>query len=106
MPLAIPLIAVPSQTVTITLNSQACRINVYVLGPTEFSHLFVDLLVNDNLIIGGVIAQNLNRIVRDAYLGFFGDLAFVDTQGNDDPVYTGLGSRWSLLYFFPADLAG
>ena len=50
------------------------------------------------LIIGGVICENLNRIVRSLYLGFAGDLAFIDNQGSTDPVYTGLGTRYSLAY--------
>ncbi len=95
--LAIPLQAVPSQTVSVALNNQACQINVYTLT----TGLYVDLLLNDAQIVGGVVAQNLNPIVRDAYLGFIGDLAFSDTQGDDDPVYTGLGSRFVLFYVFP-----
>lgn len=98
----VPLQALPSQTVSVALNNQACQINVYTLGPTEYPHLFMDLLVNDTLIVGGVICQNANPIVRDAYLGFIGDLAFFDLQGEDDPVYTGLGSRWVLGYIEPA----
>ena len=47
-----------------------------------------------------------NRIVRDTYLGFLGDLAFFDLQGEDDPYYTGLGDRWVLGYLTTADLAG
>jgi hypothetical protein len=100
MPLVVPLQAVPSQTVSVALNNQACQINVYTLN----DDLYVDLLVNDTLIIGGVIAWNLNVIVRDAYLGFIGDLAFKDTQGATDPVFMGLGTRYVLLYLFPSDL--
>lgn len=93
----IPLQAAPSQTVSVALNNQACQINVYTLN----ADLYVDLYVNNALIIGGVIGQNLNPIVRDAYLGFIGDLMFLDTQGVDDPIYSGLGSRWVLNYVFP-----
>lgn len=106
MPLVVPLQPVPSQTVSVMLNNQACTINVY----QKAAHLYVDLLVNNALIIGGVIAENLNVIVRSAYLGFIGDLAFFDTQGSQlpggptDPVYTGLGSRYVLEYFAPAEL--
>ena len=96
----IPLQSVASQTLTTQLSGQTTQINVYQKG----TGLFVDVYVDNSLIIGGVIAQNLNRIVRYAYLGFQGDLAFNDTQGSDDPVYTGLGSRWQLLYLTPADL--
>lgn len=98
--LLIPLDAVPSQTVDIVLNNQVCTISVY----QKSTGLFLDLSVNNALIIGGVLCENANRIVRSAYLGFIGDLAFLDTQGSTDPVYTGFGSRYELLYLEPADL--
>lgn len=66
--------------------------------------MFLDLYVANSLIIGGVICENANRIVRSSYLGFVGDLAFFDTQGEEDPIYTGLGSRWVLDYLEPADM--
>lgn len=97
----IPITANPSQTLTTNLAGQLCQINIY----QKFYGLFVDLYVNNTLVIGGVIAQNLNRIVRSTYLGFMGDLAFNDTQGTDDPNYTGLGTRWQLIYATPANLA-
>jgi len=100
MPVVVPLQPVASQTVSVALNNQACTINVYTMN----DFLFCDLLVSDAPIISGVICQNLNVIVRDLYLGFTGDIAFADTQGSDDPVYTGLGTRWILVYFYPADL--
>lgn len=98
----IPLQAVPSQTVTVLLDEQYCQINVY----QKAYGLFVDLYINNALVIGGVIAQNLNRIVRSSYLGFSGDLAFVDTQGTDDPHYSDLGGRFSLLYLSEDEVAG
>lgn len=98
--LIVPLQAVPNQALTITLNDQVCQIDVY----QKAFGLFVDLYVNNSLVIGGVIAENLNRIVRSLYLGFSGDLAFIDNQGTTDPVYTGLGTRYSLAYLFPDEL--
>jgi hypothetical protein len=105
----IPLSAVPSQTVQATLAGQPCSINVI----TTTCGLFVDLYVNGILVIGGVIAENANRIVRSAYLGFQGDLAFYDTQAGptvpaQDPVYTGFGAtpQFILVYLTTADLAG
>jgi len=65
----------------------------------------MDVLVNDVLIIGGVLCEDINRIVRSTYLGFIGDFAFVDTQGNLDPYYAGIGTRYYLLYFDTAELA-
>jgi len=105
MPTLIPIIATPNQTMTIPLSGQPCRINVY----QKSTGLYVDLYVNDALIIAGIVALNRVKIVRDAYLGFVGDLAFYDTQGDQwgnpqDPDYTGLGTRWLLYYFSPAEL--
>lgn len=97
----IPLQAVPSQTVGAVLGSQNCTINVY----QKVYGLFIDLLVNGSLVIGGVVCENANRIVRSAYLGFDGDLIFYDTQGSTDPDYTGLGSRFQLAYLTADDLA-
>lgn len=47
--------------------------------------VFMDLYVNDALIVGGVLMLDRVFAVRDDYLGFVGDLAIVDTQGNEDP---------------------
>lgn len=90
----VPTTPVPSQQVSIVLGGQPCQI---MIGQKD-TGLFVDLYVNNALIIGGVIAENANRIVRSAYLGFIGDLAFFDTQEASDPEYTGLGTRYQLVY--------
>jgi len=96
----IPLEAVPNQTVTVNLDGQVSQVNVY----QTFFGLFLDLYVNDVLIVGGVICENLNRIVRSLYLGFSGDLAFIDGEGSSDPVYSDLGSRYSLAYLSADEL--
>ncbi len=100
----IPTQPVPNQTLQVQLGSQAAVINIW---QTAYA-MFITLYVGNELVVASRIAENLNRIVRYAYLGFVGDLAFVDTQagagGATDPVYTGLGSRYQLLYLEPADL--
>lgn len=103
----IPLTSVPSQTLTVTLGIQQCTINVY----QKFYGLFLDLYATSAilsptppLIIGGQICQNLNFLVRSLYLGFIGDLAFIDTQGISNPNYTGLGTRFQLIYLTPAEV--
>ena len=100
MPAIIPTQPTPSQTVTCTLSGQACTLT---LRQTLYG-MFVSLFVNDAPIIQTVLALNANVIVRSAYLGFIGDLAIYDLQGNADPDYAGLGSRFQLVYLFPADL--
>lgn len=98
----IPVQAIPNQSLQVQLGGQACTIDVYQLA----YGLFMDLYVGNELVVGGVICQNLNRIVRSLYLGFSGDLCFFDQQGATDPVYTGLGARYQLVYLSPSDLAG
>jgi hypothetical protein len=98
--LIIPTAPVPSQELSVQLSGQDCRIALY----KKTTGMFCDVWVSDFLIIGGVLCLDRNRIVRDAYLGFIGDLAMTDTQGTDDPETAGLGSRWLLTYLEPADL--
>ena len=100
--LTIPLLPQPSQFVNVNLAGQPCTIDVY----QKNTGLFLDLLVNGSLIIGGVICNNKDRIVRNSYLGFLGDLIWIDVQGTTDPVYAGIGTRFFLEYLTEADLAG
>jgi len=100
MALQIPVQTIASQTLTVQLGDQPTRLNIY----QKSTGLFMDVYVNDGLIIGGVQCENANRIVRSAYLGFVGDLAFIDLHGQDDPQASGLGVRWILIYLEAADL--
>ncbi len=109
----VPLQATPSQIVTVSLSNQTCQIKVY----QKAQGLFMDLYVNNSLVIGGVVCEDRNRIVRSAYLGFVGDFAFIDSQAaqsadgtviGNDPTFDGLGpnGRYALAYLTPADLDG
>ena len=95
----IPLQAVPSQQTQIVLDGQTCSISVYVKNQC----MFFDLAVNGSEIAYAVQCSNLVSLVPTAYLGFSGWLVFYDTQGTSNPIYTGLGSRWLLLYLDEAD---
>lgn len=95
----IPIQSVPAQTFNVLLASQLCTITIRQLT----TGLYIDLFVNSSPIIQGVICENRNRIVRDAYFGFIGDLAFNDTQGSTDPVSSGLGGQYVLLYLDATD---
>jgi hypothetical protein len=98
----VPLQPVANQRLEVTLNNQPCTIEI-----TQYNYgLFLTLSVSGTLVLAGCICLNLVRIVRDAYLGFSGDCLFVDTQGNSNPIFGGLGSRFQLVYLEPSDLAG
>lgn len=90
----VPLQPIPNQKVTVQLADQTVQIVIR----QKSTGLFMDLYLNDALILAGVICQDRNRIVRSTYLGFVGDLTFIDNQGTTDPVYSGLGTRYSLAY--------
>jgi len=95
----IPLQAVPSQSVDTILGGQNCKVNIYQLS----TGLFFDLYLNDLPIIVGRICRDRCKLVRYAYLGFTGDLTFVDAQGLSDPEYSGIGTRYVLVYIEDGD---
>jgi hypothetical protein len=91
----VPLAAVPSQTLAIVLNGQNCEITLTTLS----TGLFFSLTADGTPICLFTVCRNLARLLLDrGYLGFVGDFVFVDTRGVDDPDYTGLGTRWLLVY--------
>jgi hypothetical protein len=98
--LQIPILSVGSQELTVSLSNQAVQLKIY----QRITGLYIDVYVNNTLIIGGIICHDRNLIIRDSYLGFVGDLTFIDTQGTDDPYYTELGTRYILIYLEAADL--
>lgn len=98
--LLIPIKATPNQQFNVVLGNQQCSVELRTL----YDGLFASLYLNSTPIVLNVPCQNLNRLVKDEYLGFVGDLVFSDTQGTSDPEYSGLGSRYLLYYLEPSDL--
>lgn len=117
-PQIIPVRAVASQMLNTVVNSQNVRLNIYAKTisvpvvptggiPTDppvyerINPVFMDVYLNDNILVYGVLCRNDNVIVRNLYFGLSGDFAWTDTQGSDDPQYQGLGTRWLLVYYPP-----
>jgi len=94
MTLRIPLAPIAAQRASVTLGTQRCQISVY----QNATGLYFDLLVAGNPVVVGQICRNRVSLVRSSYAAFVGTLAFIDTMGSDDPDYTGLGSRFQLVY--------
>ncbi|MEN4918189.1 hypothetical protein ABE485_05920 [Achromobacter spanius] len=82
------------------LSGQNCQISVY----QKTTGIYLDLEVDNSPIVTTVLCHDRVRLVRSAYLGFFGDLTFVDTQGHADPQYENLGSRFVLAYLEALEL--
>lgn len=97
----IPLVPQASQTLRTIVNNQSCSIS---LTQKDNGDTFFSLSVSGNSIVTGVLVRDRVLLVRQAYLGFTGDFAFQDNEGTSDPDYTGLGTRWTLMYLEPADL--
>ncbi|MGA3882104.1 hypothetical protein ACPCYY_19985, partial [Bacillus pumilus] len=66
----VPLIAAPSQVLNVQLGLQSCRIAVY----HKRTGLYLDLFVVDVPIVTGVLCRDRTFLLRNAYLGFAGDL--------------------------------
>lgn len=100
----IPITNAASQVFNILLADQDVDIKIYM----NATGLFMDLYLEKQLLLGGIRCQNMNRIVRDDYFGFIGDLMFMDLQGDEDPKYVkgsnDLGTRYELLYLENSDL--
>lgn len=101
MPQQISTQPVPSQILSVVLGGQNCQIAIY----QKTQGLFVDLNVNGLDISTAVIAHDVVPLVPTDYLGFVGQLIFTDTQGNSDPTYDGLGSRYQLVYLTDVEAA-
>lgn len=97
--LEIPLQSAPSQLTKIVLDEQNFQIYIY----QKDQGLFVDVNVNGTDIVSGIIALDAVPIICREYENVSGNLLFVDTQGNSDPEYTGLGTRYALVYLTAAE---
>lgn len=95
----IPLRPIPAQTVKAVLSGQNCQIAV----SQKAQGVFVDISADGVAVAASTIARDAVPLVSREYAGFLGNLLFVDTQGDNDPEYTGFGSRYSLVYLTAAE---
>ena len=98
--LEIPLTATPSQTLSVALGGQNCQISIR----HRSTGIYFDLSVDNAPVVLTSLCLDRVRLIRRPYLGFKGDLVFIDTQGKADPEYAGLGTRWRLVYLEASEL--
>ncbi|EAS3168161.1 phage baseplate plug family protein [Citrobacter freundii] len=89
-----------SQILSINLAGQLCTIRLI----QRESFMYMDLTVNGNPIMQGVPCLYGNKMVGYSYLGFKGDLVFIDNEGQKDPYWEGLGSRYIFYYIEESEL--
>ena len=90
----VPILPQKSQSISVNLAGQQCTIRLI----QRESFIYMDLTVNGNPIMQGVPCLFGNKMVRYSYLGFVGDLVFLDNVGQQDPFWEELGSRYILYY--------
>lgn len=90
----IPLDNIPSQTFEIELQGKNCRFEFITRGVW----LFMNLQIDDEDIINGVLCLDRVNLINYTDIGLDGSIYFEDTQGNLDPIYWGLNDRWLLIY--------
>ena len=93
--------AIPNQQLQCQFGNQSVTLVIvqYATG------LFISVAAASVPILNSALCKNRTRIVRDAYLGFDGDFIWIDTQGDSDPSYAGIGTRFLLIYLSSDDLA-
>lgn len=91
---------VKSQTISVDLAGQQCSIRLI----QRETFLYMDLTVNGIPIMQGIPCLYGNKMVRYKYLGFTGDMTFIDNAGQKDPSSDGLGGRYTLYYLEESDI--
>ena len=94
----VPLRAEPAQALGIVLGGQNVSMRIYTRDNLGTPCMYCDLAVDGTMVWLGHTCHNLQDLKFYSYLPFSGVLRFVDLQGNADPQWEGLGTRWVLLY--------
>jgi len=94
MTMEIPLSAIPFQRVSCVINARSVEIEVRQQG----SSLFTSVVVDGVQITRSTRAVNGGELFPWTFQNRPADIRWTDTQGDDDPQFEGLGSRWLLAY--------
>ena len=94
MILEIPVTAIPNQRFSVTLNGQSCTIELRQIGPA----LMISLWVDDAVAYQNSICGTKCKLGQFNNAVLSGALFFIDTLGETDPEFTGLGERYKFYY--------
>lgn len=94
----IPIQPLALQTFACTLDGKQAQ---FTITSTD-KGVFADVVYNGVSVIAGRLCLDRTNINPARYNGLPQGLFFADQQGTSDPVYTGFGSRFLLLYGDPA----
>jgi hypothetical protein len=99
---SIPLAALALQQFSCVLDNQTAQ---FTLTSTD-QGVFADIVYIGVSIAAGRICLDRTNLNSSPYLGLPQGLFFVDLLGTTDPVYTGFGTRYLLLYGNPNENGG
>ncbi|WP_419521468.1 phage baseplate plug family protein [Desulfovibrio sp.] len=100
----IPLRATGNQTLQVVLEGQNCSLRLYTRSLSDgVETLFCDLSIDQEPVFYGCPCLDGLPMPLYAWLGMTGQLVFIDMEGDEAPRWSGLGSRWKLLYMSPAE---
>jgi len=92
--LLIPLKPVANQTVTVMLSGQVIRLAIREMTTGVYLTAWLD-----NVIVqSGILCVDRARMMDSNYDRFVGGFMFMDSQGLENPVSSGIGTRWNLYY--------
>lgn len=92
--LEVPVSDEKAQKLRVQLGGQIVDIALTM----QLGKLYADVKADGAAVVSGRVCLNKEPIVREAFRPFQGELYFEDLQGNDDPVYGGLGRRFVLRW--------
>jgi len=98
----IPVPATPNPVFQCVLDGKQAQIS---LTTTNFG-LFADVLYDGTPVANSRLCLDRTDINPARYLGLPQALFFADLQGTSDPVYTGFGTRYVLVYGDPSANGG
>ena len=90
----IALEPIPYQTLSFELENKSVTVSLRQLGTSLYASLWVDtepIFLNLRAVNGGKICHFPSSEIET-------DLRIIDTIGDEDPRFDGLGTRWRLVY--------
>ncbi len=95
MLLEIPIRSIPGQMFLVVLNGQNCYFKIL----SRRGHLFCGLTIDETPVFDGMVCRDRLPLKQSRVQPLIGNVAFFDTEGEEDPRWKGLGTRFRFVYF-------
>lgn len=79
----------------VVLNGQNCYFKVL----SRRGNLYCGLTIDETPVFDGMICRDRLPLKQSRIQSFAGNIVFMDTEGEEDPRWDGLGSRFRFVYF-------